>query len=257
MKKFLAMVMTVAMVISMMTVASFAADKTYLIGAQEASYTVAPGGSVDIPIYFAKNDGTNTTWAMFDAYLTVPSELSFEVVAGALSFGTTVNSDVKMVNGNDHKMRIYFEEKAAGSLTNPAFTLKVTVPENAEEKDYSFDYENSYLADEDYMDVFDDVCEIVVPVVKVKAEETKVEGFGDIERSGYAASVSYYYKATKGNHDLIIASYNEINGSLELDKVAITTFEAVGEGTANVALEGATGTVVKAFLWDANMNPVK
>lgn len=175
MKKFLAIVMCLAMALSMMTVVSFAAG-TINVGANGA-ITAEPGAIVEIPVYFSNADGSDLTISINEFYANVPAGINYELVAGAYSLDQ-VYVDVE----NAQRICVYDDAGKTIAKGTAAFTIKLTAP--AEAGEYVIDFEEygdtCFLMDADFnlyedVTVEDIVLTVEAPVTEPTVEATKVE----------------------------------------------------------------------------------
>lgn len=192
MKKFLAIVMCLAMALSMMTVVSFAADIT--VGG--ANTTAAPGAVVEIPVTI--NTATDIGIAQIDLY--APEGVAFEVVPGS---ATTTDITI-----DDNFIGVYNDSGI--TLSGTILTIKVTAPETAGNYDFTFDKENCMFMDAiAYEDMPADFIDFALtveaaevnPEAAIIATPTEAPNGGVVKVLQFANAAEFGIKYTGSNTD--------------------------------------------------------
>lgn len=157
MKKFLAIVMCLAMALSMMTVVSFAADIT--VGGN--TVTAAPGEAVDIPVYV----NADIFASFMQLTIDIPDGIECSVEAGIVPSAS--------LNIADGQILVMEDAGKTYSPSTAAFTIKLTAPATAGKYTFEFVGDNM-LFDESYelMDVALNSVVLDVKAAEVNPEAT-------------------------------------------------------------------------------------
>lgn len=140
MKKFMAIVMCLAMALSMMTVVSFAAEDIIHVGAMEA-INAEPGATAEIPVYVYNENGADVTVGIQEWYLDFSGDITIDnvtLVEGVLSVGEIGGSEDVLLDADAAQVACYTDSNKTFSGSAAIFTLKVVVPET--EGTYAIDF---------------------------------------------------------------------------------------------------------------------
>lgn len=259
MKKFLAIVMTLAMVISMMTVVSFAANSKVTINF--ATVTCKAGETVQVPMS-VDSDIAVKTGGVSIKNTALPTGITLSTTSGAAAAHVDgINEDVFDVSTKAHtyikatkthtfSFKTWEDTTINEDLSVITFTVAADVAPGSYTVNFTPTAKNAagtVLANE-----VGTACTIVVEADAPAYED----GFYNLTTADNKASVTYF--GTVEAATLYVATYNKVGTGLELVSVKAAPIAAatVAELTTVTTEAADAGEVVKAFLWDANMNAV-
>ena len=244
MKKFLAMVMTVAMVISMMTVVSFAAGEAAVITVGEARGKA--GETINVPVYLKTTENANMAAIMlnssssftfngftWDESIKSYINTSLSNVIQSMLYVNTVFNTAQTYDGIVGTFQLTLGNDVSGEIP---VTLKTVSVKN-----------NTTVITAGYVNG------------KIVVEEDAKYGLYDYAETEKSVTVKYNFKeAPAKSYTLYAAAYKAVNGAYELVQVVPATIAAAvtdGEQTATAAVT-ETADRYDFFLWDSDMNIV-
>lgn len=246
MKKFLAVVMTLAMVISMMTVVSFAAGTVVAIDAAD----VTIGEQVVVNVVFpatSKGIGSGSIELVYDNTKLAVADM---VAGDALASGAQINPEYEA----DSVFMNFAFGSVPAATKNKEFVMLTVTFDTIAEGNATFSY-RQLKGKAGLSNISMDTT--VTKTISINPEGPAYEdGYYNLTTADNKASVTYF--GTVGAATLYVATYNKVGTGLELVSVKTADIAAgtVAELTTVTTEAAAAGDVVKAFLWDADLNTV-
>ncbi len=263
MKKFLAMVMTVAMVISMMTVVSFAGDDAVTINF--ATVKAKAGETVTVPMSVVSKTVPVKTGGVSIQATKLPAGITLSTTSGAAATHVDgINEDIFDISTKAHtyirntKYHTFSFKTWEDTLIDPEENLSVitfTIADDVAPGTYTVNF--TPTAKNAAASVVNNTIGVPCTIVVEPDGPSYTDGYYDLKTNAdNTASVSYF--GTVGAATLYVATYKAVGTGYELAGVATKDITAgtVAELTTVTTDAVKGGDVIKAFLWDAALNTV-
>ena len=228
MKRIISSILVLAMLLTIVPVAF--AETPYQVSFDSTEYNVAPGGTVEVPVYLSAPDGSEVKLTLTQVNVGIPTGFSATVTGDAISDAKINGSDV--VFFKDSTDTPYSKRQALGKITFTAPSVEGT---------YDLVFTKIELFDADYLQYDNSMVAMVAAKIIVKDSST-TPTLEKITANPTALTVPYENQSdiegyVKGNV-VVTATYSDASTK------AVTDYAVNVEGTtATITYEGKTATV--------------
>lgn len=228
MKRIISSILVLAMLLTIVPVAF--AETPYQVSFDSTEYNVAPGGTVEVPVYLSAPDGSEVKLTLTQVNVGIPTGFSATVTGDAISDAKIKGSDV--VFFKDSTDTPYSKGQALGKITFTAPSVEGT---------YDLVFTKVELFDADYLQYDNSTIAMVAAKIIVKDSST-TPTVEKITANPTALTVPYENQSdiegyVKGNV-VVTATYSDASTK------AVTDYAVSVEGTtATITYEGKTATV--------------